>query len=126
MISLGILVQQLVENPALLGLGDLYLTRVSSQPDHAGLLLEDPVGAILYIVELQPATDDRQVIRLAERWAVVRKRHPRDRCVPVLVAAEIPPRYVNILQVISASVPIVATEWRAAGGIATVKALRLR
>ena len=61
----------------------------------------------MYIVELQLGpTDDRHIIRLVERWDATRKRHWRNRCFAVLVAEQIAPRYLNILQVISRAVPV--------------------
>ena len=129
MISLGIMVKQFAENPALLGLlGDMHLKHTSSHPGHVGFLLEDPVEAILYAVELKLGpTDDRQIIRLVESWAATRNRHPRSRCIPVLVAEQIAPRYWNVLRLISRSVPIVVREMRLqeTGEIATFQALRL-
>ena len=126
--DLGIVVQQLVEDPTILGLGDLYLRRTSSYPGHDGLLLEDRVGAILYVVELQlGATDDRHVIRVAERWAQERKRHPRNQCFAVLVAEQITPRYLNILRLITRAVPMVVMEMQMseAAGIATLEFARV-
>jgi hypothetical protein len=111
--DLAAVVQQISEDPAVLGLGDLELKRVSRHPGQASLLLEDRVGSILYVVELQPgAADDRHLIRAVERWAAERKRHPRNRCYAVVVAQEIAPRYRNILQVIGKAVPVVAMEMR--------------
>jgi len=60
-------------------------------------------------------TSDRQIIRLVERWAAVRKRHPGSRCFAVLVAAEVAPRYLNILGVIAKAVPVAVFEMQLAG-----------
>ena len=58
------------------------------------------------------ATDARHLIRLVERRSAERKRHPRNRCFAVLVAEEIAPRYLNVLHLISGSVPLVLMEMR--------------
>ena len=126
--DLGIVVARLVEDPAILGLGDLDLKRTASHPGQVSLVLQDRAGSILYVVELQPGpTDDRHVIRVVERWATERKRHPRNRCFAVLVAEEIAPRYLNVLQTISRAVPVVAMEMRMpeAAGIATLQFARV-
>ena len=57
-------------------------------------------------------TDDRHIIRLVEHWDATRKRHWRNRCFTVLVAEQIAPRYLNILQVISNAVPVALREIR--------------
>lgn len=129
------LVQRVSEDPAILGLGDLELKRAhpSCRAGQVGLLLEDRAELSLYVVELQfGPTDDRHVIRVVERWAATRKRHPRNRCFAVLVAEQIAPRYLNILQLISRAVPVALMEMRMseAAGTTTLRfapiGLRLR
>ncbi len=107
------LVQRVSEDPAILGLGDLELKRAhpSCRAGQVGLLLEDRAELSLYVVELQfGITDDRHVIRVVERWAAERKRQRTDRCFAVLVAEQVPQRYLNILQLISSAVPLLAME----------------
>lgn len=131
--DLSIVVQRIAEDAAILGLGDLDLKRASSHPGQVGLVLEDRMGSILYVVELQLGpTDDRHVIRLAERWAAEQKRHRSRRCFAVLVAEEIAPRHLHILRLINRAVPVVVMEMRMSGaaGIAPLQfapvGLRLR
>ena len=107
------LVQRVSEDPAILGLGDLEFSRArpSCRAGQVGLLLEDRAELSLYVVELQfGPTDDRHVIRVVERWAAERKRQRTDRCFAVLVAEQVPQRYLNILQLISRAVPLLAME----------------
>lgn len=109
------LVQRVSEDPAILGLGDLDLERrlPSRRAGQVSLLLQDPAELSLYVVELQLGpTDDRHVIRVVERWAAERKRQRMSRCFAVLVAEEIAPRYLNILQVIGRGVPLLALQLR--------------
>jgi hypothetical protein len=107
------LVQQISGRPSILGLGDLEIRRASWRSGQAGLLLEDPVESILYVVELQLGpTNDLHVIRLVERWAAERRRHPGKRCFAVLVAERIDARYRNILGLIRKAVPVAAMEMR--------------
>ncbi len=129
------LVQRVSEDPALLGLGDLDLKRAlpSRRAGQVSLLLQHPAELSLYVMELQfGPTDDRHVIRVVERWAAERKRHPRNRCLAVLVAEEIAPRYLNIQQLISRAVPVALMEMRMseAAGTTTLRfapvGLRLR
>jgi hypothetical protein len=107
------LVERISEDPTILGLGDLDLKRASWRCRQVSLLLEDPARSDLYVVELQirPA-DDRHIIRLVDHWDATRKRHWRNRCFAVLVAEQIAPRYLNILQVMSRAVPLALREIR--------------
>ncbi len=111
--DLSVVVQRIAEDPAILGLGDLDLKRAlaSRRSGKVSLLLQDPTGLSLYVVELQfGPTDDRHLIRVVERWAAERKRHRTRRCFAVLVAGVILPRYLTLLQVIARSVPLLAME----------------
>ena len=105
------LVEQISEDPAVLGLGDLDLKRASWRSRQISLLLESPAESVLFVVELQLGpTDDRHVIRVVDRWLTERKRQRTKRCSAVLVAEEIAPRYVNILKIISRAVPLLALQ----------------
>jgi hypothetical protein len=107
------LVERISEDPTILGLGNLDLKRASWRSRQVSLLLENPTERALYVVELQLGpTDDRHIIRLVERWDATRKRHSRNRCFGVLVAEQIAPRYLNVLQVISNAVPMALREIR--------------
>lgn len=81
---------QLVENPTLLGLGELEVRgRQRSQPKagRLDLLLEDMETKKRYEVELQLGkSDESHIIRAVEYWDFERKRYPQyDHC-GVLVA----------------------------------------
>ena len=105
------LVRRVSEDPASLGLGDLEFipARPSCRAGQVGLLLEDRAELRFYVVELQfGLTDDHHVIRVVERWSADRKRQRSDRCVAVLVAEQVPQRYLNLLQLIGRAVPLLA------------------
>jgi hypothetical protein len=107
------LVERISEDPTILGLGELDLKRASWRSRHVSLLLENPAEMALYVLELQLGpTDDRHIIRLVERWDATRKLHWRNRCFAVLVAEQIAPRYLNVLQLISKAVPVALREIR--------------
>jgi hypothetical protein len=63
----------LVDDPSLLGLGDLVVKDVERRQPHAGrldLLLSDPETDPRYEVEIQlGATDERHIIRTSDRAA---------------------------------------------------------
>ena len=111
------LVERINEDPIVLGLGDLDLKRASWRSRQISLFLESPAESVLFVVELQLGpTDDRHVIRVVERWLNERKRQRMNRCSAVLVAEEIAPRYVNILELISRGVPLLALEMEPSEG----------
>jgi hypothetical protein len=115
------LVERIGEDPTILGVGDVDLMRASWRSRQVSLLWEDPAKSDLYVVELQlgPA-DDRHIIRLAEHWDATRKRYGRNRCFAVLVAEQIAPRYLNILQVINKVVPVTLMELRVSEAAGTI------
>jgi hypothetical protein len=120
------LVDRINENPAVLGLGDLDLKRASWRSRQISLLLKSPAESVLFVVELRLGpTDERHVIRVVERWSTERKRQRLNRCSAVLVAEEIAPRYVNILELISRAVPLLALEMEPSAGTEDT-ALRFR
>ena len=111
------LVERINEDPSVLGLGDLDLKRASWRSRQISLLLESPAESVLFVVELQLGpTDDRHVMRVVERWSTERKRQRMKRCSAVLVAEEIAPRYVNILELISRAVPLLALKMEPSEG----------
>ncbi len=111
------LVERINEDPTVLALGDLDLKRASWRSRQISLLLESHAESVLFVVELQLGpTDDRHVIRVVERWLAERKRQTTSRCSAVLVAEEIAPRYMNILELISRAVPLMVLEMEPSAG----------
>jgi hypothetical protein len=111
--TVAAVVRQVEDDPGALGLGEMEILRAhpSCGAVEASLVLEDPATGTLYVVELQLGpTDDRQVIRVVERWAAERKRHSSRRCFAVLVAEQIEPRYQNVLAAIGKAVPMLVVE----------------
>lgn len=107
--AVAAIVDQIAAQPAMLGLGNV--TAVKRSPAGA-LLLADAEGS-MYVIDVQAGpADDRQIIRLVERWAAVRRRYAGRRCAAVLVAEEVPARLRNLLVVISIAVPVAAVEIR--------------
>jgi hypothetical protein len=111
------LVERISEDPTVLGLGDLDLKRASWHSRQISLFLESPTESVLFVVEVKLGpTDDRHVIRVVERWSTERKRQRFSRCSSALVAEEIAPRYVNILELMSRAVPLLALELEPSAG----------
>ena len=95
---------RIVENPKLLGLGDLIVKDQERRQPHAGrldLLLQDTENDIRYEVELQlGATDETHIIRTIEYWDIERRRYPQYDHVAVIVAEDITSRFLNVVSTV--------------------------
>jgi hypothetical protein len=108
---------RIVDNPKLLGLGDLVVKdKERSQPGggRLDLLLQDPETARRYEVEIQLGrTDETHIIRTIEYWDIERKRYPQyDHCA-VIVAEEITGRFLNVISLFNGFVPVIALRMQA-------------
>lgn len=109
--------QQIASEPNILGLGDLQLIERERRQPRAGrldLLLVDPASGRRYTTELQLGTvDESQIIRTIEYWDLERKRYPnRDHCA-VLVAEEVTARFLNVLSLLNATIPLIVLQMKA-------------
>jgi hypothetical protein len=108
---------RIVEDPSLLGLGDLLLKDVERAQPKAGrldLLFTDPLGMRRYEIELMlGAIDESHLIRTIEYWDIERKRYPQYAHTAVLVAEHVSSRFLNILTVLSQAVPVIAIQMTA-------------
>ncbi len=102
---------KILENPSILGLGELQ-TVYSELPQPRGgrldLLLKDAGDNSMYEVELQLGeTDETHIIRTIEYWESERRRFPQRSHTAVLVAEEITGRFFNVVYLLSQAVPII-------------------
>ena len=106
--------QRIVDDPALLGLGDVEVKDVERMQPHAGridLLLYDRETTTRYEVELQlGATDESHIIRTIEYWDIERRRYPQYDHVGVIVAEEITARFFNVISLFNGFIPLVAIQ----------------
>jgi hypothetical protein len=117
--------EQLVENPMLLGLGEVEVRGRQRSWPKAGrldLLLEHTETKKRYEVELQLGrSDESHIIRAVEYWDFKRKRYPQyDHCA-VIVAEDITGRFLNVINLFNGIIPMVAIQMQAyemADGIA--------
>jgi hypothetical protein len=108
---------QIADDPALLGLGDLVLKdkeRIHSGAGRLDLLLQDPDTLKRYEVEIQlGATDESHIIRTIEYWDIERKRYPQYEHAAVIVAEDITSRFLNVIQLFNGAIPLVALKMTA-------------
>lgn len=105
---------QLYENPACLGLGDLDALAKERQQASGGrldILLKNPEDDVMYEVEVMLGeTDETHIIRTIEYWDNEKRRWPQRQHFAVLVAEHITRRFFNVIHLLSNSIPIIAIQ----------------
>ena len=103
---------RIAEDASILGLGPLILKdreRTQKRTGRLDLVLQSPGNDRLYEVEIQLGkTDETHIIRTIEFWDFERKRFPRSDHCAVIVAEEISGRFLNVIGLLSGSIPVVA------------------
>ena len=106
--------QRIIEDPEILGFGDVTVHDVEKTQPKGGrldLLLSDAESNTRYEVELQlGATDESHIIRSIEYWDLERRRYPQYDHVAVIVAEEITSRFFNVISLFNGFIPIVAIQ----------------
>ena len=106
--------ERICDDLSILGLGDVELVAVEKALPKAGridLLLYDEQLNRRYEVELMlGATDPSHIIRCIEYWDAERRRYPAYDHVAVLVAEDITSRFLNVMALLSGSIPLIALQ----------------
>jgi hypothetical protein len=105
--------KRITEDPGILGLGKLLLVE-RQRAQTAGrldLLLEDLERQSRFEVELMLGRlDESHLMRAIEYWDIERRRYPGyDHCA-VVIAEDLTSRFLNVIQLFSGSVPIIAIQ----------------
>jgi len=105
---------RICEDPSVLGLGDVRVLdreRAVTSSGRLDLLLFDEDNNCRYEVEVMlGATDPSHIIRTIEYWDVERRRYPGFEHVAVLVAEDVTTRFLNVMSLLSGSIPFVAIQ----------------
>lgn len=105
---------QIADNPACLGLGDLEVVskeRAQSSGGRLDILLKDSEDDSMYEVEVMLGeTDETHIIRTIEYWDNEKRRWPQRQHFAVLVAEHINRRFFNVIHLLSHSIPIIAVQ----------------
>src|SRR4051794_21253105 len=105
---------QIVNDPSILGLGELEVVKrekIQSSGGRLDVLLEDTDDGSMYEVEVMlGATDETHIIRTIEYWDLEKRRWPQRKHTAVLVAEKITRRFFNVIQLLSLSIPVVAIQ----------------
>lgn len=104
----------IAEDPTLLGLGELGLVerqRVQERAGRLDLLLEDREGESRFEVELKLGSlDESHLVRAVEYWDIERRHYPGYAHFAVVVAEDVTSRFLNVIQLFSGSLPIIAIQ----------------
>jgi len=105
---------RILEDPAILGLGDLEIVgREHRQPvgGRIDFLMFDPNEETFFEVEVMLGSlDESHIIRAVEYWDIERQRRPLHDHRAVIVAEQITSRFFNVLRLLNRSVPIIAIQ----------------
>lgn len=123
---------RIVENPSILGLGEVDVRATERTQSGGGgrldLLLEDSSARRWYEVEIQlGSTDPSHIIRTIEYWDVERTRYPTLEHVAVIVAEDITSRFYNVISLFNKAIPLIAIQIRAleVNGVLTLSATKV-
>ena len=109
--------EQLAADPSLLGLGELVLKDKERNQPGAGrldLLMQDIDATRRYEIEVQlGSTDESHIIRTIEYWDIERKRYPKYKHVAVIIAEDITSRFLNVISLFNAAIPLMAFQMSA-------------
>jgi hypothetical protein len=108
---------KLVENPTLMGIGEVEVRGRQRNQPRAGrldLLLEDTESKKRYEVELQLGRcDESHIIRAVEYWDFERKRYPQYEHCAVIVAEDLTSRFLNVINLFNGIIPLIAIQMQA-------------
>ncbi len=109
--------ERIIEDPTILGLGDVILKdkeRIQPQGGRLDLLFQDPDSNDRYEVEIQLGkTNESHIIRTIEYWDIERKRFPQYDHTAVIVAEDITSRFLNVISLFNGFIPLVAIQMNA-------------
>ncbi len=109
--------QRIIEDPTILGLGDVILKdkeRIQPSGGRLDLLLQDPDTNARYEVEIQLGrTNESHIVRTIEYWDIERKRYPQYDHTAVIVAEDITSRFLNIIGLLNGFIPLIAIQMNA-------------
>lgn len=105
---------RICDDPSILGLGDVRVLdreRTLTGGGRLDLLLLDDDNDRRYEVEIMLGrTDPGHIIRAIEYWDLERKRYPAYEHVAVIIAEDITTRFLNVMSLMSGSIPMVAIQ----------------
>ena len=109
--------QKIIEDPRILGLGDVTVKdaeRIQPSAGRLDILLSDIAANRRYEVELQLGkSDESHIIRTIEYWDWERKRYPQYEHCAVIIAEDITSRFLNVISLFNGNIPLIAIQMKA-------------
>lgn len=104
--------ERIVDDPSVLGIGDLRLADEGRLRDgRLELLLRDPASGrrLTVLIRVGPA-EDGDLVRAIENWTIERTRYPEHEHFAVIVAEELPPRFLTAATTLGSTIPLSAMQ----------------
>lgn len=105
---------RIIEDPTILGLGEVEVVKAEKIQPKAGrldLLLYEERFDRRYEVELMLGkTDASHIMRCIEYWDIERRRYPAYDHIAVLVAEDVTSRFLNLMSLLAGSIPLIAIQ----------------
>src|SRR5262245_50177642 len=109
--------ERIKDDTSILGLGELDVLKhehIQVGGGRLDLLLADTENEVRYEVEIMLGpTDPSHIIRCIEYWDVERRKYPAYDHVAVLIAEEVTSRFLNVISLLSGTIPLVAIQLNA-------------
>jgi hypothetical protein len=109
--------ERIKDDTSILGLGELEVLKheyIQTGGGRLDLLLADTENDVRYEVEIMLGpTDPSHIIRCIEYWDVERRRYPAYDHIAVLVAEEVTARFLNVISLLSGTIPLIAIQLNA-------------
>jgi hypothetical protein len=106
--------ERICDDPGVLGLGEVRVLDRERAYTNAGrldLLLFDEDNNRRFEVEIMLGdTDPSHIIRTIEYWDIERRRYPGYEHVAVLIAERLTTRFLNVISLLSGSIPLIAIQ----------------
>lgn len=106
--------ERILEDPSILGLGDLSVIQRERKQSAGGrldFLMSEPEANMMYEVEVMLGRlDESHIIRTIEYWDIERRRWPNRDHRAVIVAEDITNRFFNVIGLLNRAIPIIAIQ----------------
>ncbi len=106
--------QRIIDDPSIIGLGDVEVLNAEKILPKAGrldlLLHEDQLNRRYEVELMLGATDPSHIIRCIEYYDIERRRYPAYDHVAVLIAEDITSRFLNVMSLLAGSIPLIAIQ----------------
>lgn len=105
---------RICDDPTILGLGDVRVIdreRTCSGGGRLDILLFNEDNDRRFEVEVMlGSTDPNHIVRCIEYWDIERRRYPGYDHVAVLIAEDVTTRFLNVMSLLSGSIPLIAIQ----------------